>query len=83
MRDLLLNRRSEAGVKGMMQLAREYQIDTVAEYVESEAVAARLQALGVQRGQGYLFGKPEPVEVALQALAEEERAGYRELLANG
>ena len=71
-RDLLTNPMSEAGVKGIVQLAIEYKLDTVAEYVESEAIAQRLQTLGVQRGQGYLFGKPEPMELALEKLREEE-----------
>jgi diguanylate cyclase (GGDEF)-like protein len=71
-RDLLTNPLSEAGVKGIVQLALEYRLDLVAEYVESEAIAQRLQTLGVQRGQGYLFGKPEPVELALEKLSEEE-----------
>lgn len=82
-RDMLRNKRSEAGIKGIMQLAREYSLDTVAEYIESEAVAARLQALGVERGQGYLFGKPEPVELALQKLADEELVGLQQMLAHG
>jgi EAL domain-containing protein (putative c-di-GMP-specific phosphodiesterase class I) len=55
----------------------------VAEYIENENQAARLQALGVQRGQGYLFGRPLPVEAALQMLAEEEEAGWRKVLAEG
>lgn len=79
-RDMLTNQRSEAGIRGIMQLAREYQLDTVGEYVETEVIAARLQALGVQRGQGYLFGKPVPIEHALESLAEEENVGARELL---
>ncbi len=78
-RDMLTNKRSEAGVKGILQLAREYNLDIVAEFVESEALAARLQSMGVQRGQGYLFGKPEPVDLALQKLGEEEQAGLQEL----
>ena len=78
-RDLLTNSRSESGVKGILQLAREYKLDTVAEYVESEAVARRLQQLGVVRGQGYLFGKPGPVELALEKLGEEEQAAVKEL----
>jgi diguanylate cyclase (GGDEF)-like protein len=78
-RDMLTNKRSEAGVKGIMQLAREYDLDIVAEFVESEPVARRLHALGVQRGQGYLFGKPEPVELALQKLEEEEREAMKDL----
>jgi EAL domain-containing protein (putative c-di-GMP-specific phosphodiesterase class I) len=80
-RDLLRNRRSEAGIKGIMKLAREYRLDTVAEYIESEAVAVRLMALGVARGQGFLFGKPEPIDLALQKLAEEEFLGLQKLLA--
>ncbi len=79
-RDMLTNKRSESGVKGILQLAREYDLDTVAEYVESEGIARRLHAMGVQRGQGYLFGKPEPVELALEKLAEEEDAALKELL---
>jgi len=78
-RDMLTNSRSESGVKGILQLAREYRLDTVAEFVETEAVARRLQSLGVARGQGYLFGKPEPVEFALEKLGEEERAAVKEI----
>jgi EAL domain-containing protein (putative c-di-GMP-specific phosphodiesterase class I) len=79
-RDVLTNKRSEAGIKGIVQMAREYQLDTVAEYVESEAVARQMRVLGVKYGQGYLFGKPEPVELALEKLGEEERAGLKSLL---
>jgi diguanylate cyclase (GGDEF)-like protein len=81
-RDMLTNKRSEAGVKGILQLAREYKLDIVAEFVESEAVATRLQSLGVKHGQGYLFGKPEPVELALHKLGEEENAELQELFRN-
>jgi diguanylate cyclase (GGDEF)-like protein len=79
LRDMLTNRRSEAGVKGIMQLAREYDLDTVAEFVESENIARRLHALGIKRGQGYLFGRPEPVELALQKLGEDEDAALKEI----
>ena len=78
-RDILSNKRSEGAVKGIMQLAREFHLDSVAEYIESEAVALRVGALGVQRGQGYLFGKPEPLELALANLGEEERAALSEI----
>ncbi|MEO8315702.1 MAG: bifunctional diguanylate cyclase/phosphodiesterase [Pseudomonadota bacterium] len=79
-RDVLTNKRSEAAIKGILQLAHEFQLDTVAEYIETEAVAMRMRMLGVKRGQGYLFGKPEPVELALDKLSEEERASLKELL---
>lgn len=81
-RDLLTNDGSASTVKGILQLAREFQLDTVAEYIESEKVATRLQGMGVVRGQGYLFGKPEPLELALAKLAEEEEAGIRLLFAS-
>jgi EAL domain-containing protein (putative c-di-GMP-specific phosphodiesterase class I) len=81
-RDLLTNARSAATVKGILQLASDFRLDIVAEYIESEKVATHLQKLGVQRGQGYLFGKPEPLELALQKLAEEEEAGLRQLFAS-
>jgi diguanylate cyclase (GGDEF)-like protein len=79
-RDVLTNKLSEAGLKGIMQLAREFQLDTVAEYIETEEVAMRMRQLGVNRGQGYLFGKPEPLELALEKLGEEERNALKVLL---
>ena len=39
----------------------------------------RLQMLGVIRGQGYLFGKPEPVDLALEKLGEEEMLAVKEI----
>jgi EAL domain-containing protein (putative c-di-GMP-specific phosphodiesterase class I) len=35
----------------------------MAEGVETEAEAATLRSLGVEYGQGYLFGHPERVEI--------------------
>ena len=78
-RDLLTNQRSVGSIRGILQLAHEFRLDTVAEYIESEAVARRLASMGVQRGQGYLFGKPEPLELALHKLQEEEHMALQEL----
>jgi EAL domain-containing protein (putative c-di-GMP-specific phosphodiesterase class I) len=63
--DLLTNRRSAATVQAITQLARSEGIDTVAEFVETSAVAKALCALGVDYGQGYEFGKPEPLDPLL------------------
>ncbi len=71
-RDLLTNPRSQATVRGIIELARGMSVDTVAEYVESEALAERVRELGVDYGQGYVFGRPEPLEAVLEALAHEE-----------
>jgi Amt family ammonium transporter len=82
-RDLMTDRRCEAAVKGILQLSRSFSLDTVAEYVETEPLAAKLRELGVDKGQGHLFGKPEPLEQALARLAEEEFADLRGLLQIG
>jgi EAL domain-containing protein (putative c-di-GMP-specific phosphodiesterase class I) len=79
-RDILTNTRSEATVKGILQLAKEFKLDTVAEFIETEGVATKLWRMGAQRGQGYLFGKPLPLELAMEQLAEEEEGALREAL---
>lgn len=71
-RDILTNSRSQATVRGIVELARGMSVDTVAEYVESEAIAERVRELGVDYGQGYAFGKPVPLETVLESLANEE-----------
>lgn len=37
----------------------------VAEYVETEAIRSAVDALGIDYLQGYLIGKPEPLESLL------------------
>jgi diguanylate cyclase (GGDEF)-like protein len=64
-RDLLENPRSESLVRAVTQLATSMGIETVAEYVESPAIHARLIELGVQYGQGFALGRPESFEQAL------------------
>ncbi len=69
-RDLLTDDRSEGVVRAVLQIAAQLGLDTVAEYVESEAIADRLRALGVTYGQGYAFGAPVPLETVLAGLAD-------------
>jgi diguanylate cyclase (GGDEF)-like protein len=64
-RDLLENPRSESLVRAVTQLATSMGIETVAEYVESPAIHARLIELGVQYGQGFALGRPMSFERAL------------------
>ena len=42
----------------MRELATSTGAETIAEMVETEAEAALMQQLGVQYGQGWLFGRP-------------------------
>jgi diguanylate cyclase (GGDEF)-like protein len=48
-------------VKAIVMIAREMGIRTIAEFVETEAALAMLQAFGVDYAQGFLIGKPAPL----------------------
>jgi EAL domain-containing protein (putative c-di-GMP-specific phosphodiesterase class I) len=63
-----------------VRLIQPFHVDTVAEYVETEAVAQRLRLMGIDYGQGYVFGKPEPTVGALQTLKLDESDRLRKLL---
>ncbi|MFN4164463.1 MAG: EAL domain-containing protein [Ferrovibrio sp.] len=52
--------RDRAILKGMVWLCKELGIGTVAEMVETEDQARLLLDFGIDYGQGYLFGRPEP-----------------------
>lgn len=74
-RDLLTNPRSESMVRAMLQIARQLEVLTVAESIESPEIASHLAALGVTYGQGYAFAPPKPIdEVLAEAVA---KAGVR------
>ncbi len=57
--------RDRAILKAMVTLCTDIEVDIVAEMIETEAQAKILAELGVQYGQGYLFGKPS-LDAALQ-----------------
>ncbi len=79
-RDILTNPRSQATVRGIVELARGFSIDTVAEFVESDAIAERVRQLGVDYAQGYAFGRPEPFEAVLEGLMREDSQRLQKLL---
>ena len=79
MRDIVTNRRSQAVVGGIVELARGFAVTTVAEYVENEAIAAMVRELGVDYAQGYAFGRPEPLEAVLEGLSGEESRRLKRL----
>jgi diguanylate cyclase (GGDEF)-like protein len=78
-RDIVGNPRSQATVRGIVELARGFSIDTVAEFVENDAIAEKVRALGVDYAQGYAFGRPEPLESVLESLAHDESRRLRRL----
>jgi diguanylate cyclase (GGDEF)-like protein len=71
-RDVVNNKRSQATVRGIVELAKGFSIDTVAEYVETRGIADKVRELGVDYAQGYAFGRPEPLERILEDLGQDE-----------
>lgn len=53
----------QAMVVGMRHFSRTAGCRLIAEGIETKEEARTLTGLGVEYGQGYLFGRPEPVEV--------------------
>jgi diguanylate cyclase (GGDEF)-like protein len=47
-------------VRSMVEIAAKLGKITIAEFVESPITALKLKEIGVNLGQGYAFGKPEP-----------------------
>jgi diguanylate cyclase (GGDEF)-like protein len=69
-RDIAGNRISESMVAAITQVAKVMDLETVAEYVESEESRTLITKLGVDYAQGHIIGKPEPVESVLDRLTE-------------
>ncbi len=60
LRELTTSEPSQAVVKSLVQLAQAMGLMLIVEGVESDAQRRALRSLGVQHGQGYWFGQPEP-----------------------
>ena len=58
------NRGDAAIVRAVVGLTRALGLKAVAEGVETPEQLAELRGLGCDQGQGYLFGRPTPTEVA-------------------
>jgi diguanylate cyclase (GGDEF)-like protein len=68
-RDAVTNSRSESMIKAIAQLAKVMCMETIAEYVETDALRVRMADLGVDYGQGFAMGKSQPLEDLLRELA--------------
>jgi diguanylate cyclase (GGDEF)-like protein len=68
-RDALTNARSDSMIKAIAQLAKVMCMETVAEYVETDALRVRMADLGVDYGQGFAMGKSQPLSGLLEELA--------------
>jgi len=67
-RTLSVNPASERIMQITQKMARELELQTVVEFIETAEQADRLEALQMDFGQGYLLGVPDPVPVWLGKL---------------
>jgi len=63
------NERTESMVRAIAQLAHTMGMETVAEFVETDALRTRMASLGVDYGQGFAIGRPVPLADVLGDLA--------------
>jgi len=68
--DITENRISESMVAAITQVAKVMELQTVAEYVESEKARKLIKELGVDYGQGHIIGKPIAIETVLADLSD-------------
>lgn len=59
-RSMVRSEKDMAIVKTMLVLAKEFNIKTIAEYVENKDILDAIKALGIDYGQGYYIGNPSP-----------------------
>lgn len=59
----------EAAVRCFTDVARLLGLQTVAEFVDSDATLLHLKAMGVDYAQGFLLHSPEPIDALLPTLA--------------
>lgn len=55
-----------AMVKSINEVGHLMNMETIAEFVENDEIKDMLKAIGVDYGQGYGLGKPEPLDKILQ-----------------
>jgi PAS domain S-box-containing protein len=60
-RETTRSARGEQMVRAIVGLAKEFGLTTTAEGVEEPETGVRLAELGVDRAQGYRYGRPQPV----------------------
>lgn len=61
-RQLASNAKDYAIVKSIHDVCSVMGIETVAEFVESQDIMARLEEIGINYAQGYAVGRPKPLK---------------------
>ena len=69
-RDITREPIDRAMVEAIHRLSAIMGFETIAEFVEDEATLHMLQEIGVNHGQGFLLGRPAPIESMLEVAAQ-------------
>ena len=56
-------------VEGITAISHKMECSVVAEGIETEEQRDILRQFGVDRGQGYLFARPQPVSQLIETMA--------------
>jgi EAL domain-containing protein (putative c-di-GMP-specific phosphodiesterase class I) len=67
-RDVDTDERAAALVQAIIAMGHALDLRVVAEGIEREEQAAQLRLVGCQIGQGYLYGRPQPLDDVLRTL---------------
>lgn len=73
--ELGMNRQDQAIVESIVQIARTFHLDVVAEGIETSAAVEELLRLGCHRGQGYLLQRPMTGPAFAELLAQPKASG--------
>ncbi len=69
---LIENQESAAIVNAIARLGENLSLPVTAEGIERQDIADRLRDMGINKGQGWLYGRPMPMAVARRFLAERD-----------
>ncbi|KAK0351605.1 hypothetical protein LTR94_024312, partial [Friedmanniomyces endolithicus] len=58
-KDIQSDELTKSMLRSTVELCQSMKLETIAEMIETEAVAAELKTIGVEYGQGWLFGRAE------------------------
>ncbi len=71
---------SETIIQTIAALGKGFNLPITAEGIESEEVLAKLAKLGQFKGQGYLYGRPQPASLVTEMLEARQRLAPSEAL---
>lgn len=72
-RDIIMKETNQKIVASVIELAKKLNVKVIAEYVETKEECQLLKEMGCDWYQGYLFGKPLPLEEFIRNLKENKK----------